>query len=39
VQTSGCLPDRGEGLAVILHNESLKAPPLDAVLERNVEVL
>jgi hypothetical protein len=24
---------------VILHNEPLKAPPLNAVLERNVEVL
>jgi hypothetical protein len=29
----------GEGLAMILHNEPLKAPPLDAVLERNVEIL
>jgi hypothetical protein len=24
---------------VVLHNEPLKAPPLDAVLERNVKVL
>jgi hypothetical protein len=39
MRTSGCLPDQGEGLAVILHNEPLKAPPLDAALERNVEVL
>jgi hypothetical protein len=29
----------GEGLVVVLHNEPLKAPPFDAVLERNVEVL
>jgi hypothetical protein len=39
VRTSGCLPDRGQGLAVILHNEPLKAPPIDSILERNVEVL
>jgi hypothetical protein len=29
----------GEGLAVILHDEPLKAPPLNAVLEGNVKVL
>jgi hypothetical protein len=28
-----------EGLTVVLHNEPLKVPPFDAVLERNVEVL
>jgi hypothetical protein len=30
---------RAEGLAVILHNEPLKAPPFNVVLEGNVEVL
>jgi hypothetical protein len=29
----------GGGLAVVLHNEPLKAPPLNVVFERNVEVL
>jgi hypothetical protein len=29
----------GERFAVVLHNKPLKAPPLDVVLERNVEVL
>jgi hypothetical protein len=29
----------GEGLPVILHNEPLKAPPLNVVLEGNVKVL
>jgi hypothetical protein len=39
VRTSGCLPDRGKGLAVVLHNEPLEAPSLDAILEGDVEVL
>jgi hypothetical protein len=40
VRTSGCLPNRGgERFAVVLHNEPLKAPPLDTVLERNVKIL
>jgi hypothetical protein len=30
---------KGERFAMVLHNEPLKAPPLDAVLERNVKIL
>jgi hypothetical protein len=29
---------RGEGLAVVFHNKPLKAPPFNAILERNVKV-
>jgi hypothetical protein len=29
----------GERLAVVLHNEPLKAPPLNIVLESNVKIL
>jgi hypothetical protein len=29
----------GEGLAMVLHNEPLETPPLDAILEGDVEVL
>jgi hypothetical protein len=29
----------GEGLTMIFHNKPLEAPPFDAVLERDVEVL
>jgi hypothetical protein len=32
-------PTEGEGLAVILHDEPLEAPPLDAILQRDIEVL
>jgi hypothetical protein len=32
-------PTEGERFAVVLHNEPLKAPPLDTVLERNVKIL
>jgi hypothetical protein len=33
------LTERGERHAVVLHNEPLKAPPFDVILEGNVEVL
>ena len=35
----GASPIEGERFAVVLHNEPLKAPPLDAVLKRNVKIL
>jgi hypothetical protein len=31
-------PIEGEGLALLFHNKPLKAPPLNAILEMNVEV-
>jgi hypothetical protein len=39
VRTSGCLPDRGERFAVVFHDEPLKTPSFNTVLEGNIEVL